>query len=178
MTTRGGQFVTLRELREEVGNDAARFFYVMRSNDQHLDFDLDLAKSHREENPVFYVQYAHARICQMLDKLPEQSLVHDEARGRANVDQLTQTKELALIKTLARFPDALAMAARDRAPQTIVHFLRDLASDLHSFYNDKNCRVIIDDDALRDARVALIRATQQVLQNGLSLLGVSAPSRM
>ncbi|MFK8014370.1 MAG: arginine--tRNA ligase [Gammaproteobacteria bacterium] len=178
MTTRGGQFVTLRELREEVGNDAARFFYVMRSNDQHLDFDLDLAKSHREENPVFYVQYAHARICQMLDKLPEQSLVHDEARGRANVDQLTQTKELALIKTLARFPDALAMAARDRAPQTIVHFLRDLASDLHSFYNDKNCRVIIDDDALRDARVALIRATQQVLRNGLSLLGVSAPSRM
>jgi arginyl-tRNA synthetase len=178
MTTRGGQFVTLRELREEVGNDAARFFYVMRSNDQPLDFDLDLAKSHREENPVFYVQYAHARICQMLEKLPAQSLTFDEARGRANVDRLTQEKELALVKTLARYPEQVLIAARDRAPQTIVHYLRDVAADLHSFYNDKNCRVIIDDDALRDARIALISATRQVLRNGLGLLGVGAPNRM
>ena len=178
MTTRGGQFVTLRELRDEVGNDAARFFYVMRSNDQHLDFDLDLAKSHREENPVYYVQYAHARICQMLDRLPQQSLNYDADRGRANVGRLTQDKELALIKTLDRFCDQVAIAARDRAPQTIVHYLRDVASDLHSFYNDKNCRVVIDDDELRDARVGLVLATRQVLQNGLGLLGVSAPQRM
>ncbi|MEM6640367.1 MAG: arginine--tRNA ligase [Pseudomonadota bacterium] len=178
MTTRGGQFVTLRELRDEVGNDAARFFYVLRSNDQHLDFDLDLAKSKREENPVYYVQYAHARICQMLEKLPEQQLTHDESRARENIARLEQDKELALIKTLARYPEQVAIAARDRAPQTIVHYLRELSADLHSFYNDRNCRVIIDDHALRDARVALVRATRQVLRNGLGLLGVSAPARM
>lgn len=178
MTTRGGQFVTLRELREEVGNDAARFFYVLRSNDQHLDFDLDLAKSKQNENPVYYVQYAHARICKMLSKLPEQQLEHDEQRARDNVSLLTQDAELALIKTLSRYPEQVAIAARDRAPQTVVHYLRDLAADLHSFYNDDNCRVITDDDALRDARVALIRATQQVLRNGLGLLGVSAPEQM
>lgn len=178
MSTRLGEFVTLRELREEVGNDAARFFYVMRSNDQHLDFDLDLAKSHREENPVYYVQYAHARICQMLQKLPEQSLTFDEQRARAGIGRLVQEKELALIKTLARYAEQVAIAARDRAPQTIVHYLRDVAAGLHSFYNDPNCRVVIDDDELRDARVALITATRQVLQNGLALLGVSAPERM
>ena len=178
MTTRGGQFVTLRELREEVGNDAARFFYVMQSNDQHLDFDLDLAKSKKNENPVHYVQYAHARVCRILDKLPEQQIAHDESRARASLDRLTHDKELALIKSLARYPDQLAIAARDRAPQTIVHYLRELAADLHSFYNDKDCKVITDDDALRDARLALTRATQQVLRNGLSLLGVSAPSNM
>ncbi len=166
------------DLREEVGNDAARFFYVMRSNDQHLDFDLDLAKSHREENPVYYVQYAHARICQMLQKLPEQSLRFDEARARASIGRLVQDKELALIKTLARYAEQVTIAARDRAPQTIVHYLRDVAAGLHSFYNDPNCRVIIDDDELRDARVALITATRQILQNGLALLGVSAPERM
>ncbi|MEO1573375.1 MAG: arginine--tRNA ligase [Pseudomonadota bacterium] len=178
MTTRGGQFVTLRELREEVGNDAARFFYVLRSNDQHLDFDLDLAKSKQNENPVYYVQYAHARICQMLAKLPEQQLEHDEQRARDNVSLLTQDAELVLIKTLSRYPEQVAIASRDRAPQTVVHYLRDLAADLHSFYNDSNCRVITDNDALRDARVGLIRATQQVLRNGLGLLGVSAPEQM
>jgi arginyl-tRNA synthetase len=176
MTTRGGDYVTLRELRSEVGNDAARFFYVMRSNDQHLDFDLDLAKARREENPVFYIQYAHARIASVFAKLREQGHSWDEQRGRDNLSLLADEKERALLRELARYPEIVWLAARRRAPQTIVNFLNELTGAFHSFYNA--CKVITEDDALRDSRLCLIQATRITIANGLALLGVSAPENM
>ena len=176
MTTRGGQFVTLRQLREEVGNDAARFFYVMRSIDQHLDFDLDLAKARRDENPVFYIQYAHARTCSVMAQLEHHGHHFSTDAARTSIELLTDDKEAALLKQLARYPEMVGIAARDRAPQTIVHYLRDLTSEYHSFYNA--CRIMVDDEALRNARAALNQATAQVIRNGLGLLGVSAPERM
>ena len=176
MTTRGGKFDTLRDLRDEVGNDAARFYYVMRSNDQHLDFDLELAKAKRDENPVFYIQYAHARTCSVMVQLENHGYAWSVDAARASVDLLTHDKEAALLKQLARFPEMIAIAARDRAPHTIVHFLRELTSEYHSFYNA--CRILIDDEPLRNARAALNQATAQVIRNGLGLLGVSAPERM
>ncbi len=176
MSTRSGEFVTLRELRREVGNDAARFFYVMRSNDQHLDFDLELAKSRTNENPAYYIQYAHARVASLMRQLGERGLGHDEARGLANLDRLGEPQELALTKRLALYPEVLELAAVQRAPHTLVHYLRDLANDFHTNYSAH--QVLVDDPALRDARIALARASQTVVRNGLELLGVGAPQTM
>jgi len=173
MTTRGGTYVTLRELRREVGNDAARFFYVSRSNDQHLEFDLELAKAETSDNPVYYVQYAHARIASMLDRL-EGSLPDPSV---TDLSRLAADSEIGLIRMLNRYPEVIELAANGRAPQHIVHYLRDLAAEFHAYYNEH--RILIDDDAvLRDARVLLALATQQVISNGLTLLGVSAPESM
>jgi len=176
MSTRSGEFVTLRELREEVGNDAARFFYVMRSHDQHLEFDLELAKSRSNDNPVYYIQYAHARIASVFRQLAEKSLAHDEANGRASLATLTEPQEKALMTALSRYPEVIELAANNRAPQHLVHYLRDLANDFHSYYNAH--AFIVDDANLRDARLLLIAATRIVLANGLGLLGVTAPERM
>jgi len=176
MSTRSGEFVTLRELREEVGNDAARFFYVMRSNDQHLEFDLELAKSRSNDNPVYYIQYAHARIASVYRQLAEKSLSHDDANGRANLAALTEPQEKALMTTLSRYPEVIELAANNRAPQHLVHYLRDLANDFHTYYNAH--AFIVDDAAVRDARLTLIAATRVVLANGLGILGVSAPEKM
>lgn len=180
MTTRGGQFVTLRELRNQVGNDAARFFYVMRSNDQHLDFDLDLAVSKSNENPVFYIQYAHARIAQVFEKLAADSLTFYRSEGLANLGLLTEEKEKNLASVLVRYPETIARAAEARAPHMLANYLRDVATAFHSLYNiDPKTYKFIDDDApLRNARLALILAAQQVVKNGLAILGVSAPERM
>ena len=134
MSTRSGDFVTLRDLREEVGNDAARFFYVMRSHDQHLEFDLELAKSRSNDNPVYYIQYAHARIASVLRQLAEKSLSHDSANGQAALAALTETQERTLLTTLSRYPEIIELAASNRAPQHLVHYLRDLANDFHSYY--------------------------------------------
>jgi len=176
MTTRGGTFVTLRQLREEVGNDAARFFYVLRSHDQHLDFDLELAKSRSNENPVYYIQYAHARVASVLRQLASKQHVFDRANGLANLDKLTLPQELAIATLLARYPEVVALAGNTRAPHTLVHFLRELAAAFHGYYNSE--QFIVDDPALRDARLALVFATQQVVRNGLTLIGVSAPETM
>jgi arginyl-tRNA synthetase len=176
MSTRSGEFVTLRELREEVGNDAARFFYVMRSNDQHLDFDLELAKSRSNDNPVYYIQYAHARIASVFRQLAEKSLEHDDSNGRANLSALTEPQEKALMTTLSRYPEVILLAANNRAPQHLVHYLRDLANDFHSYYNAH--AFIVDDAAMRDARLSLVAATGVVIANGLGILGVSAPEKM
>ena len=176
MSTRSGEFVTLRELREEVGNDAARFFYVMRSNDQHLDFDLELAKSRSNDNPVYYIQYAHARIASVFRQLAEKSLEHDDGNGRANLSALTEPQEKALMTTLSRYPEVILLAANNRAPQHLVHYLRDLANDFHSYYNAH--AFIVDDTAMRDARLTLVAATGVVIANGLGILGVSAPEKM
>ena len=176
MSTRSGEFVTLRQLREEVGNDAARFFYVMRSNDQHLDFDMELAKSRSNDNPVYYIQYAHARVASVFRQLEEKSLTYQQADGIAAFDQLTEAHEKALMSSLSRYPEIVELAANNRAPQHLVHYLRDLANELHSYYNAH--QFIVDDDQLRNARLALIDATRTVISNGLGIIGVSAPDTM
>jgi arginyl-tRNA synthetase len=176
MSTRSGEFITLRELRREVGNDAARFFYVMRSNEQHLDFDMQLATSRSNENPVFYIQYAHARVCSVLRQMREKGFEHDEARGRASLDRLTEPHEQALLSTLSRYPEVLEMAAQQRAPHALVHYLRELATDFHAYYNAH--QFLVEDAAVRDARLSLVRGVRQVVCSGLGLLGVSAPEAM
>ncbi len=176
MSTRSGEFVTLRQLREEVGNDAARFFYVMRSNDQHLDFDLELAKSRSNDNPVYYIQYAHARVASVFRQLAEKSLDYDEATGIAAFNKLVEAHEKALMTSLSRYPEIIELAASNRAPQHLVHYLRDLANELHSYYNAHT--FIVDDEALRNARLALIHATRTIIASGLGIIGVSAPDSM
>ncbi len=176
MTTRGGKFITLRQLRDEVGNDAARFFYVSRGHDQHLDFDLDVAKSESNDNPVYYIQYAHARISNVFVKLAEKSLAWDKKFARDTLSALTSEGEKALMTALSRYPEIIDLAANNRAPQHLVHYLRDLAADFHSWYN--NNKFIDDPDEVRDARLALCAATRVVIANGLTILGVSAPETM
>lgn len=174
MSTRAGQYVTLRDLRSEVGTDATRFFYVLRSNDQHLDFDLELAKSRSNDNPVYYVQYAHARIASVFRQLADKGGAWDATR--ADLARLTEAHEEGLLTRLARYAELLEQAAMQRAPHTLAHYLRDLADDFHSYYNAHT--FLVDDDGLRNARLSLIRAVQQVIRNGLGLLGVSAPGQM
>ncbi len=176
MSTRSGEFVTLRDLRREVGNDAARLFYVMRSNDQHLDFDLELATSRSNDNPVYYIQYANARVSSVLRQLKDRGLQHDAANGIAHLALATEPQEQALIKRLCLYPEIVEQCALQRAPHTLVHYLRDLANDFHTNYSAH--QIIVDEPALRDARLALARATRIVIQNGLGLLGVSAPDTM
>ncbi len=176
MSTRSGQFVTLRELRKEVGADAARFFYVMRKCEQHLDFDLDLAKSQSSDNPVYYVQYAHARICSVLQQAADKGINIELTRGRKNLELLTETHEQALLSSLAKYPEVVESSALNEEPHQLTHYLRDLANDFHTYYNAH--KFLIEDTALRDARMKLILATRQVLRNGLNLLGVSAPEKM
>lgn len=175
MGKRSGEFVSLRELREEVGNDAARFFYVLRKSDQHLDFDLDLAKSRANENPVYYIQYAHARVCSVFAQFAQAG---GDATTLAQVDPspLTLDAELELMQKLAEYPEVVAMAARELAPHAVAFYLKDLAGLFHSYYN--STRFLSDNIAERDARLALAGATRQVLANGLALLGVSAPEKM
>ena len=172
MSTRSGEFVTLRELRGEVGNDACRFFYALRKSDQHLDFDLDLAKSQTNENPVYYIQYAHARICSVLAQWG------GDPAGLAEVDcsPLGQPRELAIASRLAEFPEVIESAARDLAPHLIAFYLKELAAEFHAWYNAE--RMLVDDAALRDARIALAAAVRQVIRNGMGILGVSCPESM
>jgi arginyl-tRNA synthetase len=176
MGKRSGEFVTLRDLRNEVGNDATRFFYVMRGNDQSLDFDLELAKSRSNDNPVYYIQYAHARVASVLKQLRDRNLQYDAAMARANLALLSNEHELALIKNMSRYPEVIATAAAQRAPHMLVHYLRDLANEFHTYYNAHT--FIVDEGPLRNARVLLIKALQQVVANGLGLIGVSAPESM
>jgi arginyl-tRNA synthetase len=176
MGKREAQFVTLRQLRAEVGNDACRFFYLMRSHDQPLDFDLELAKSRTNENPVYYIQYAHARVASVMKQLAARQLSFDRTEGLANTALLVGPHEQAVLTSLARYPEALEQAAANRAPHTLVHYLRDLANALHTYYNAE--QFIVSDAKLRNARLALVLGVQQVLRNGLTLLGVSAPESM
>jgi arginyl-tRNA synthetase len=172
MSTRAGDFVTLRELRQEVGNDAARFFYVLRKGDQHLDFDLDLAKAQSNENPVYYVQYAHARVCS----------VHAQWLGdcgtlvETDVAALSSEREVALLDRLMAYPEVVETAAREFSPHLIAFYLKDLAADFHGYYNAT--RILAPEEDVKLARLALATAVRQVLRNGLALLGVSAPEKM
>lgn len=173
MSTRSGSFVTLRELREEVGNDAARYFYVMRKCEQPVDFDLELAKKQTNDNPVFYIQYAHARICSVFRQLAEKNLSYAVS---TKLDLLTEPHEVQLITTLALYPDIIMNAAKQYEPHILTNYLRDLATDFHTYYNSH--QFIADDETHRNARLTLISATKQVLVNGLKLLGVSQPESM
>lgn len=176
MSTRSGQFVTLRELREEVGSDAARFFYVQRKSEQHMDFDLDLAKSKSNENPVYYIQYAHARICRVMAQAAEKGYVFDQQAGLANLAKLESEQETHLATELAKYPDIVARAALVYEPHQIAYYLKDLAHGLHSYYNAS--QFLVEDEITRQSRLTLISAVQQVLQNGLAIIGVSAPEKM
>ncbi len=176
MGKRDGQFVTLRQLRDEVGNDACRFFYLMRSHDQHLDFDLELAKSRSNENPVYYIQYAHARVASVQKQLASRGLSFDQEQALASIARLELPQEQAMLTALARFGEVLTQAARNRTPHSLVYYLRDAATAFHSWYNA--APFIVEDAALRNARLGLALASQQVIRNGLTLLGVSAPESM
>jgi arginyl-tRNA synthetase len=176
MSTRSGSFVTLRELREEVGNDAARFFYVMRRHEQHIDFDLDLAKSQSNENPVYYIQYAYARICSVMRQLAEKGFAYDEKLGLAHLNLLQAPQELQLLACLARYNEVIITAATQYEPHQLTNYLRELAMDFHTYYNSQ--QFLVEDANLRNARLALTRATRQILANGLTLLGISTPETM
>ncbi|MGV6852536.1 MAG: arginine--tRNA ligase, partial [bacterium] len=176
MSTRSGQFVTLRQLREDVGTDAARFFYVMRSHEQHLDFDLDLARSQSNDNPVYYVQYAHARICSVFRKLEESGLSFNQELGESRGDLLTAESEQKVIKLLSRYEETLKRSVDRYAPHILANYLRDLAKSIHSWYNAE--QFILDDIDLMNARLNLALASQYILAGGLELLGVSAPEQM
>ena len=176
MSTRSGEFITLRQLREEVGNDAARFFYIMRSNEQHLDFDLELAKSKSNENPVYYIQYAHARIASVFRQLEEKKYNYNEEIGIDNISLLVTNKEKLIMSALSRFPEVIELSANNRAPHNLAQYLRELANEFHSYYND--CTFIVEDENTRNARMLLIKATQLIIKNGLELLGVSSPKSM
>lgn len=176
MSTRSGEFVTLRQLRSEVGKDAARFFYVMRRSEQHMDFDLKLATSRSNENPVFYVQYAYARVCSVLRQLDEKDWGRNLLLGMENLDQLTEEHEIDLVGTLARYPEVLERAALQHEPHQLIQYLRELATEFHTYYNAH--QFLVEDARLRDARLNLISAVRQVLANGLGLLKINAPEAM
>lgn len=176
MSTRSGSFVTLRELRDEVGNDAARFFYVARKPEQHMDFDLDLAKSQSSDNPVYYIQYAHARICSVLKQLDERGMSWDRIVGLQHVHLLDKSHETALINLIYRYPEVIEIAANSCEPHQLAYYLRELANGLHSYYNA--IQLLCEPEQLRCARLCLLDAVRQVLHNGLGLLGVSAPESM
>jgi arginyl-tRNA synthetase len=176
MSTRSGEFVTLRQLRDEVGKDAARFFYVMRRSEQHMDFDLQLATSKTNENPVFYVQYAHARVCSVLRQLVEKGWARDIASGMETLTQLTEEHELNLLSKLERYPEALERAALTHEPHQLILYLRELANDFHTYYNAH--QFLVEDANIRDARLNLICAVKQVLANGLKLLNINTPESM
>jgi arginyl-tRNA synthetase len=160
-----------------VGVDATRFYYVMRRSDQHLDFDMELATSRSAENPVYYVQYAHARIHSVFRKLTEKGGTYSEAASLAQVARLTEEAERDLAITLSRYPEVVVSAALAREPHQVIHYLRDLAHEFHGYYN--NFPILADlDEARRDGRLALLAATRQVLANGLCLVGVTAPDTM
>ncbi len=176
MSTRSGEFVTLRQLREDVGRDAARFFYVMRKSDQHLDFDLDLAKAESNENPVYYIQYAHARIASVMRQTKEKGFRWQSADSFDVTGELVEDHELVLLRRLSRYPEVVEAAALSYEPHQLAYYLRELANDFHTYYNAHI--FLVDAAPLRNARLGLINATRIVLRNGLTLLGVSAPDTM
>lgn len=176
LSKRAGSYVTLRDLIDEVGRDATRFFLAARRADSQLTFDIDLARSQSNDNPVYYIQYAHARVCSMLRKAQDAGQPFDHGVAMANLALLDSDQEKAVLNRLARYPEVVEAAARNREPQQVAQYLLDLAGDFHTCYNA--VKVMVDDDTLRNTRLALGLATRQVLRNGLDLMGVSAPEEM
>ena len=167
---------TLRDLIDEVGRDATRYFLVARSPSSQLTFDIDLALSQSNDNPVYYIQYAHARTCSVMRKLDEQGWDWQMTRALEQLDQLTEEHEASLLRRLDRYPEIVANAASNNEPHTVATYLRELAGDYHTWYNAH--KMLVEDQGLRDARITLSQAVRQVIANGLGLLGVSAPEAM
>ena len=176
MSTRSGEFITLKELIKEVGKDAARFFYIMRKNEQHLDFDLELAKSESNDNPVYYIQYAHTRICSVFRQMDEKGYASFQSKKLSDLSTLTEDHEIKLLRSLAKYPDVIESAAVSFEPHQLAYYLKDLANDFHTYYNVN--QFLVEDDLIRNARLSLIDATRQVIRNGLLQLGVSSPEEM
>ncbi|WP_447555298.1 arginine--tRNA ligase [Vreelandella sp. EE22] len=176
LSKRAGSYVTLRDLIDEVGRDATRFFLAARRADSQLTFDIDLARSQSNDNPVYYIQYAHARVCSMLRRVENDNKAFDYDLALSHLALLDSDQEKAVLNRLARYPEVVELAARAREPQQVSQYLLDLAGDFHTCYNA--VKVMVDDDSLRNARLALGLATRQVLRNGLDLMGVSAPEEM
>ena len=176
MSTRSGEFITLKELIKEVGKDAARFFYIMRKNEQHLDFDLELAKSESNDNPVYYIQYAHARICSVFRQMNEKGYTFFQSKKLSDLSTLTEDHEIKLLRSLAKYPDVIESAAVSFEPHQLAYYLKDLANDFHTYYNVN--QFLVKDDLIRNARLSLIDATRKVIRNGLLQLGVSSPEEM
>lgn len=186
ISKRAGSYVTLRDLIDEVGKDATRYFLAARNPDSQLQFDIDLALSQSSDNPVYYIQYAHARICSILAEHERRGDAFDPEFAIQNLDKLTMTQEYKLMRTLSTFGEFVVTAGNNRAPHLIANYLQDLAADVHSYYNAKdetgNAIRILTDEAqgkgLQDAKLYLLMAAKQVLANGLDLLGLSAPTKM
>lgn len=176
MSTREGDFITLRELRQEVGNESARFFYLNCKQQQHINFDLELAKKQSNENPIYYIQYAHARIASLFRALIVKNITYDQQRGQDNLHLLTHELELNLVNLLTNYPEVILISSHNYEPYFLTHYLRKLAGSFHSYYNC--CQFLIEDDDLRQARLVLSAATRQVLNNGLALLGIAASENM
>ena len=176
MSKRAGNIITLADILDEVDPDVARMTFLLQGIDTTMTFDLDVVTQQSRENPVYYVQYAHARVCRVFEQLQEKGYTHERDVGEANVALLTEPHEKALIRRLTYFPELLETAARSLEPHQLAHYLRELAGDFHSYYNAHT--FIVEDGGLRNARLNLVAATRQVIQNGLKLLGVSAPEKM
>ena len=176
MSTRSGEFITLKELVKEVGKDAARFFYIQRKNEQHLDFDLELAKSESNDNPVYYIQYAHARICSVFRQMNEKGYSFIKSEELSDLSVLSDPHEIKLLTSLARYPDVIENSAISFEPHQLAYYLKELANDFHTYYNAS--KFLVDDNLIRNARLSLILSTKQVIKDGLSLLGVSSPEEM
>ena len=173
MSTRSGEFITLKELVKEVGRDAARFFYIMRKSDQHLEFDLELAKEQSKDNPLYYIQYAHARICSVFNKV---NYNYEGDYKELNLSLLSAEKEIEIQKHLANFPSVVEKSAKSNDPHLICYYLKDLASLFHSYYNSE--KFIIEDINLMNSRMFLLKGIKQVIFNGLEILGVDSPEEM
>ena len=176
MSTRGGEFIPLIELIEEVSSEAARFFYINRKADQHLDFDLDLAKSQTKENPLYYIQYAHARICGVFETLKKEGMKLNQELGLDNLNLLNLDKEIEIQKMLLQYPEVISRAAKNSEPHLICYYLKDLSGLFHSYYNSE--RFLVDDEKLMNSRLFLLKGTKQVISNGLEILGIGAPESM
>ena len=176
MSTRAGEFISLNELIEEVTSEAARFFFINRKGNQHLDFDLDLAKEESKDNPLYYIQYAHARICSVFDKLKENKKSYKESVALESLNQLNSDQEVEIQKLLSQFPDVIKRSAENYEPHLICYYLRNLAGTFHSYYNNE--RILVEEENTLQAKLFLISAVRQVLFNGLKILSISAPESM
>ena len=174
MSTRSGDFITLEQLLKEVGKDATRFFYIARKSDQHMDFDIELAKTNDSNNPVYYIQYAHARICSIFRQSRENNMTF--SYSKKCLDLLSEEEELKIIKKLYSYPDIVKKSAERYEPHLLTNYMRELAQEIHSYYN--KFQILVDDNNIRNARLSLIEACRQVFENSGNIIGIKMPDKM
>lgn len=176
MSTRSGSFIKLKDLMDEVGVDATRFFYIMRKCDQHMDFDINLAKSKTTDNPIYYIQYAYARICSVMDKLNSQGMVFSPENGLDNLCKLNSQEDLAILKILHQYPEVVELSGKHYSPHVIAQYLKELATSFHNYYS--NNTLLVPEEALRNAKICLVMAVKQVIYNGLTIIGITSTEKM